>query len=208
MDATIADTFYGLRHAAAILFSGLISALFSALFSAPIPAPIPARKTASAADGMGRSPVRIGTMLRRMIPFLAAGWLTACSIPLEVRDRPAAGLPPALRADQARLYFYRPNESLFPAIRPEVIINGRKVGLSVVGEAFYRDARPGRYEIFLTSDDDDRLTVILVPGEVHYVRTSIVLTWLGPHLSPTSVEAEQGELELQGLVLVEPRLED
>ncbi len=199
-DATVADTFYGLRRAAAMPISALISALFSA--------PISARKTPSAADGMGRSPVRICTMLRRMIPFLAAGWLTACSVPIEVPDQPAAGPPPDLRADQARLYFYRPNESLFPAIRPEVIINGRKVGLSVVGEAFYRDARPGRYEIFLTSDDDDRLTVTLAPGEVHYVRTSIVLSWLGPHLSPTSVEAEQGELELQGLVLVEPRLED
>lgn len=148
-------------------------------------------------------------MLRRLIPFLAAGWLAACSMPLEGDDHPvAAAPPPGLRADQARLYFYRPNDSLFPAIRPEVIINGRKVGLSVVGEAFYRDARPGRYVIFLTSDDDDRLDLTLAPGEVHYVRTSIVLSWLGPHLSPTSVEADQGERELQNLVLVEPRLTD
>ena len=34
------------------------------------------------------------------------------------------------------------------------------------------------------------------------------LSWLGPHLSPASVAAERGALELQGLILVEPRLEE
>ena len=84
----------------------------------------------------------------------------------------------------------------------------RVVGVSVAGEAFYRDALPGRYEIFLTSDDEDLLTVTLRPGQTHYVRTSIAMGWLGPRLAPTSVESEQGELEVQSLVLVEPRLED
>lgn len=171
--------------------------------------PAAAKVTASAPVRVRSASVRICTMLRRLIPVLAAGWLAACSAAFEVDDHPvAAPPPPDLRADQARLYFYRPNDSLFPAIRPEVIINGRKVGVSVVGEAFYRDAQPGRYEIFLTSDDDDQLTVTLAPGEVHYVRTSIILSWLGPHLSPTSVDPEQGEREVQNLPLVEPRLTD
>ena len=147
-------------------------------------------------------------MAHRLIPLLAAAWLTACSLPLEEPRQPRAAPPPDLRADQARLYFYRPNDSLFPAIRPEVIINGRKIGVSVVGEAFYRDAAPGRYRIFLTSDDDDQLTVYLAPGEVHYVKTSIAMGWLGPHLSPTSVVPERGERELESLILVEPRLDD
>lgn len=146
---------------------------------------------------------------RHLAPLLAAGWLAACNGTFEPPERPvAAPPPPALGADQARLYFYRPNNSLFPGIRPEVIINGRKVGVSVVGEAFYRDAQPGRYEIFLTSDDEESLTVTLMPGETHYVRTSIAMGWLGPHLAPTSVDSEAGALEVQSLVLVEPRLDD
>ena len=195
-DATVANTFYGLRRAAAILFSALC------------PQQISAGRTASCPVGVRPSPVRIRTILRRLAPVLAVGWLAACSATLEAPDQPVAAPPPDLRSGQARLYFYRPNESLFPAIQPEVIINGRKVGVSVVGEAFYRDAGPGRYEIFLTSNDDDRLTVTLAPGEVHYVRTSIALSWLGPHLSPASVAAERGALDLQGLILVEPRLEE
>lgn len=198
--ANVAGTFYGLHRAAAMLFS--------ALFPAPNPKLVSAGRTASSEAGIRPSSVRICTFSRSLIPFLAAGWLTACSASLEGPDQPAAAPPPDLRDGQARLYFYRPNETLFPAIQPEVIINGRKVGVSVVGEAFYRDARPGRYEIFLTSDDDDRLTVTLVPGEVHYVRVSIALSWLGPRLSPASVEAERGALELQGVTLVDPRLED
>lgn len=192
-DATAASTFYGLGTAAATLLSLSIATL----------GPAPFAHLVRRRPGRGRSG------LRRLIPFFAGALLAACSASFEVADHPVAAPPPQdLRADQARLYFYRPNDSLFPAIRPQVVINGRKVGTSVVGEAFYRDAQPGRYVIFLASDDDDRLSVVLQPGEVHYVRTSISLSWLGPHLSPKSVAAEQGERELQSLLLVEPRLQD
>jgi len=193
-DAIAATTFYGLRRAAAMLFSASFAA--------------PARAASPAAERPCRPPVRICTMLRAALPLLAALSLAACSAALERADQSvAAAPPPDLRADQARLVFYRPNDSLFPAIRPLVIINGRKVGTSVVGEAFYRNAQPGRYVIFLASDDDNRLIVTLAPGEVHYVRTSLAMSWLGPHLSPESVTAEQGERELQSVILVEPRLE-
>jgi len=192
--ATAGRIFYGLYRAAAMLFS----APFSARAGAAAPA----------AERTRRRPIRIRTMLRAALPLLAAVGLVACTGDFE-REHPAiAAAPPHdLRADQARLVFYRPNDSLFPAIRPPVIINGRKVGTSVVGEAFYRDAQPGRYVIFLASDDDDRLIVTLAPGEIHYVRTSLAMSWLGPHLSPESVTAEQGERELQSVTLVEPRLE-
>lgn len=193
--ASDATTFYGLFRVAAMLFSALFSAAGRA------PAATPGRPS--------RPAVRICTMRRVALPLLAALTLAACSTDFE-REHPAvAAAPPSdLRANQARLVFYRPNDSLFPAIRPAVIINGRKVGTSVVGEAFYRDAQPGRYVIFLSNDDNDLLTVTLAPGEVQYVRTSLSMSWLGPRLSPESVTAEEGERELQSVVLVEPRLED
>ena len=172
--ATAGRIFYGLYRAAAMLFS----APFSARAGAAAPA----------AERTRRRPIRIRTMLRAAVPLLAAVGLVACTGDFE-REHPAvAAAPPHdLRADQARLVFYRPNDSLFPAIRPPVIINGRKVGTSVVGEAFYRDAQPGRYVIFLSNDDNDLLTVTLAPGEVRYVRTSLSMSWLGPRLSPESV---------------------
>lgn len=107
-------------------------------------------------------------------------------------------------AGQGRLYFYRPDGSLFPAIQPSVIVNGQKVGDSVAGEAFYRDAYPGRYEIFLTSDGNEPITVLLDEGQTQFVRTSIAITWLGPRLSTELVERDQGKQELQDLTLVDP----
>ncbi len=72
------------------------------------------------------------------------------------------GVLPAPNAGQGRIYFYRPRGSLFPAVEPDVIVNDRKVGVSVQGEAFYRDAYPGDYEIFLTSDQ----TRIIMPPRI------------------------------------------
>ncbi len=194
-DARVAALFYGLRRAAATLFS---------VFG---PRPNRLGKTDGSPAGPHLPALRNRKIVRRGLPLLWALWLAACSTPLEVPVQPAAA-PRELSGEQARLYFYRPDDSLFPAVRPEVIINGRKVGVSVVGEAFYRDARPGRYEIFLTSDDDDRLSLVLRPGEVRYVRTSIALGWLGPHLSPSEIDPEQGARDLEGLRMVEPRLDD
>ena len=190
-----ANLFYGLRSRAATLFSQHFSGQRSAVAIARPPGLRTRTKRCPAPAALGA--------------IAAAALLAACNATFEPAAPPVVAAPaPALTGDHARLYFYRPDDSLFPAIRPGVIINGRKVGVSVVGEAFYRDAHPGRYEIFLTSDDDDRLTLYLAPGEVRYVKTSIALGWLGPHLSPTSVESDQGARELQNLVLVEPRLAD
>ena len=198
-DPTAAAFFYGLCRTAATLFSapaGDVGWASAIVWRAGL-----CFRTCTTLAG--------GKRFGRLVPILAAGWLAACSVPFDPPARPvAAPPPPVVRTDEDRLYFYRPNDSLFPAVRPEVIINGHKVGVSVVGEAFYRDAQPGRYEIFLTSDDEDLLTVTLTQGQTQYVRTSIAMGWLGPRLAPTSVEPELGELEVQSLVLVEPRLDD
>ncbi len=156
---------------------------------------------------------------RACVPLLAAVLLAACNVtaqapadpymalapaaaPTFLKPVPKPLLPPA--AGHGRLYFYRPDNSLFPAIRPAVIVNGQKVGDSVAGEAFYRDAFPGRYEIFLTGDDNEPVTVLLDEGQTRYVRTSIAITWLGPRLSAQLVEGEQGQEELSDLMLVDP----
>lgn len=121
-----------------------------------------------------------------------------------------AGLPldwAALKSpapDQGRIYFYRPTASLFPLIRPEVIVNGRLVGISRSGEVFYRDAYPGRYEIYLVGEEERTLTLTVAAGETQYVRTSIDLALLGPRLAPEAVEAPDAQREIRDLQLVAP----
>ncbi len=112
------------------------------------------------------------------------------------------------QSGQGRIYFYRPRGSLFPAVEPDVIVNGRKVGVSVQGEAFHRDAYPGDYEIFLTSDRERFLILSIEPGKTKFVRTSVAFSLLGARLTPKLVQEMRGRHEVRDLILVEPEIVD
>jgi hypothetical protein len=115
---------------------------------------------------------------------------------------------PAPEEGQGRIVFYRPHGSLFPALRPDVVVNGRKVGTSVTGDLFHRPARPGRYEIFLANDSDEPLMLTLAAGEVAYVRTSVAFGLTGPHLSPKVVEEDKARREITNLAQPTPSTGD
>ena len=143
--------------------------------------------------------------MRAFAPLIAGLLLAACAGGSENASRPLDwAAQEALAADRARIYFYRPADSLFPAIRPEVIVNGRLVGISRPGEIFFRDAFPGRYEIYLVGEEERTLSLTLAAGESRYVRTSIDLALLGPKLAPEDVEEADAQQEIKGLQLVEP----
>jgi hypothetical protein len=77
-DASVADLFYGLRRAAATLFS--VSS----------PPPVPAGRATSPPTGLHLSPLRKRKNPGRLLALLLAAWLAACSTPLEVPVQPAA----------------------------------------------------------------------------------------------------------------------
>ncbi len=106
---------------------------------------------------------------------------------------------PAPEDGQARIVFYRPRGSLFPALTPDVVVNGRKVGVSVAGDLFLREAHPGRYEVFLSNDRDKVLSLTVAAGEVAYVRTSVAFGFIGPYLKPKLVEEETARQEIANL---------
>lgn len=155
----------------------------------------------------GRSAVTI--LLRCLAAAAFAGvLLSACAgtDELGLKPVPAAGLP-APQGGQGRIVFYRPRGSLFPAVDPQVIVNGRLVGESLDGAVFYREAWPGDYEVFLTSDHDNPLSFTLRPGESLYVRTSVAFGLTGPRLAPKLVDETRGRREITGLGLIELRPE-
>ena len=145
------------------------------------------------------SPVRLNPLAALLL--CAVALLAACAG--EVREpADSAVVLPAANAGQGRIYFYRPRGLLFSAVEPDVIVNGRKVGVSVQGEAFYRDAYPGDYEIFLTSDSERFLILSLEAGQTRFVRTSVAFSLVGPRLTPKLVKQAQGRQEVQNLTLV------
>jgi hypothetical protein len=105
-------------------------------------------------------------------------------------------------ADVARIYFVRPETSFMMAAEPIVVVNGRRVGTLRNGEAFYRDARPGRYEVYLTSSEDDVIELELAAGEQAYVRSDIEWRLLGFRLIAEPVEPEEGARLLAAVPLV------
>ncbi len=151
------------------------------------------------------SPVRLSPLAALLL--CAVVLLAACAG--EAREpADSAVVLPAANAGQGRIYFYRPRGSLFPAVEPDVIVNGRKVGVSVQGEAFYRDAYPGDYEIFLTSDRERFLILSIEPGKTKFVRTSVAFSLMGPRFTPKLVRETRGRHEVGGLILVESEIFD
>jgi len=95
---------------------------------------------------------------------------------------------PAPAAGSGRIYFYRTDVPLLVAVEPDIIVNGRKVGKAAFERVFYRDAKPGRYEVFLTSDEDSPVYFNLAAGETRYVKAVIDVGVTGTRLRPELVE--------------------
>ena len=147
--------------------------------------------------------------LRR--PRLALATLLAFGLVLAACARsgpPAATLAleevPAPAADSGRIYFYRTDVPLLVAVEPDIIVNGQKVGAAAFERVFYRDAKPGRYEVFLTSDEDSPVYFTLAPGETRYVKAVIDVGFTGTRLRPELVEEGEARAAISQLRVTAP----
>ncbi len=146
------------------------------------------------------------------IKSACGGWAAALSVVLVLAGCATGGpkvseVPDALSdppPGKARLYFYRTELPLFIALQPQIIVNSRAVGSSIYGEAFYRDAFPGGYHVYLADDPHDSLTFKLRAGETSYSRTDIYYGISSDRLTIKLVEPEVGREEIVGKTLVDP----
>lgn len=141
----------------------------------------------------------------RSLPLLIALLLlTGCMAPGErsaavgeTADEPAliaAPSPPP--PGRGRIYFYRSNLPVMLALAPEVIVNGRRVGQAAYETVFYRDARPGRYEVFVASDPDEPIYFSLAAGDLRFVKTVVEVGFAGTWLSAELVEEDKARREI------------
>ena len=108
------------------------------------------------------------------------------------------GVPPPPEG-LGRLYVYRDDFPLFPAVAPDVIVNGRKVGEAAFASLFYRDAAPGRYEAFLTSDEENPVYFYLAAGQSRFLKAAIDLRVTGAKIVLELVPEAQGREEAADL---------
>lgn len=137
-----------------------------------------------------------------MAVFVAVVLAGCASGERKVSDVPAALADPP--PGKARLYFYRTELPLFVALQPQIIVNSRAVGSSTYGEAFYRDAFPGGYHVYLADDPDDSLTFKIRAGETFYIKTDIYYGISSDRLTLKLVEPETAREEIAGKTLVDP----
>ena len=102
----------------------------------------------------------------------------------------------SLPKDMGRIFIYR-TTILGTAIQPEVKLNGKPVGKAVPKGFFYIDAPPGSYTIETSTEVKRKLSFILEPGQIRYVRLNVSLGFLVGHVYPQLIPNETGEKEIQ-----------
>ncbi len=131
-------------------------------------------------------------MNRRLFLKSSAAMLFAgCATP---QDEQVASLawPAPPSGNLGRIYFYREIEGLLLALAPQVVINGRAIGRAVPGEAFFRDANPGRYRVLVAGSEEQVITLQVAPGGEVFVKITVALDFLTPRLVPRLVDREAG----------------
>ncbi len=111
----------------------------------------------------------LGLALTTGLDLAASAARAAEALPADQALLSAEPPPP----DLARIYFYRQPAPLLIALAPDVVVNGRSVGSIGMGDVFFRDAKPGRYQVFLSADTEHVIELTLSPGEISYVRATL-----------------------------------
>ncbi len=142
---------------------------------------------------------------REIITALAAATLlSACQT---TRGKAIARLALPLELPEPGLsgiYFYRKEGQLFRAVEPEVIVNGASVGISRPGETFFRQAKPGRYQVFSTAEPNEIIYLDARAERLSFVEMEVVFTGLGWQLLPVERSEREAVAALEGLSLIVP----
>ena len=139
-----------------------------------------------------------------IVALAAAALLSACQT---TRGQAVARLALPLAPPKQGLsgiYFYRKEGTLFRAVEPQVIVNGTSVGISRPGEAFFRDAKPGRYQVFSTAEPNEVIYLDARAERLSFVEMEVVFTGLGWQLLPVERSQREAVAALEGLSLIVP----
>lgn len=79
---------------------------------------------------------------------------------------------PALKPGEGRVYFLRSQVMFAGAVQPEILLNGKVVGVSRPGGFFFVDRPAGNYTAAVQTETEKTVSFVLQPGETKYVRSS------------------------------------
>jgi len=103
---------------------------------------------------------------------------------------------PVLKADQGRVFFYRPASFVGGGLSPDIKLDGVVVGESKQGGFFYVDTAAGKHEASTTTEATNNLSFVLDKGEIKYVRTKVSMGIMVGRVIPELVGAEEAKKEI------------
>lgn len=133
--------------------------------------------------------------LRMLIGCMLALSLSACASGIKFTEMKPSLAPPT--QEVGRVFFYRP-VTLGAALKPDILVNGNKVGESVAWGFFHIDRPAGNYEVATSTEVERKVSFVLEKGQTRYIRFSVNMGFFVGHV--------YGELVDQATAL--PELED
>ena len=87
---------------------------------------------------------------------------------------------PPIPSGQGRVFFYRDNSFTGAAVKPDVKVDGIKVGKSTPGGFFFIDRSPGTHVVRIKTGEKYELELELRAAQTLYVRTKVAWgSWVG-----------------------------
>jgi hypothetical protein len=106
--------------------------------------------------------------------------LSACASGIKFADMKPALSPPT--QEVGRIFFYRP-VTLGAALKPNILVNGLKVGESVAWGFFHIDRPPGTYQVTTKTEAEYRtVSFVLDKGQTRYIRFSVSMGFFAGHV--------------------------
>ena len=132
--------------------------------------------------------------LRLVLGCMLALSLSACASGIKFTDMKPALSPPT--QEVGRIFFYRP-VTLGAALKPDILVNGHKVGESVAWGFFHIDRPPGTYKVTTSTEVDRTVSFVLDKGQTRYVRFSVSMGFFVGHVYGELVDQATALPELE-----------
>ena len=132
--------------------------------------------------------------IRFVICLAFALILSSCASGMKFTEANPSIHPP--NPELGRIFFYRPS-ALGAAIRPDVMLNGEKVGEAISHGFFYVDRSPGNYEAVTSTEVSRKVSFILEKGQTRFIRFNISFGFFVGHVYGELVDQNVGMEEIQ-----------
>jgi hypothetical protein len=142
-------------------------------------------------------------MIVVLVMFLIAT-ITGCQITFGTKHDTVKGTIAPLVSEMGRIIFYRPGSFLWYGHkeRPDIFLDGQKVGISHPGTVFYVDVEPGKYRANISAATYTGVVSVDVDvseGETVYVKNTVGASLFAGRMKIKLVDPEEAMTEIEGL---------